>query len=92
MTKSIERARSFLFVPASRPERYLKALESGADCVILDLEDAVPADHKAQAREQLTQALPSLTGAQLARTLVRVNAAATPWHGQDLRVLAHWVA
>lgn len=35
-------ARSLLFVPGNRPERFAKALASGADAVILDLEDAVP--------------------------------------------------
>jgi citrate lyase subunit beta/citryl-CoA lyase len=34
--------RSYLFVPADRPEHYAKALASGADAVIVDLEDAVP--------------------------------------------------
>jgi citrate lyase subunit beta/citryl-CoA lyase len=87
----IERARSFLFVPASRPERYVKALDSGADCIVLDLEDAVPADQKAQAREQLADRLPGFTQAHLARTLVRVNGTGTPWHAQDLRLLSHWV-
>jgi citrate lyase beta subunit len=37
-------ARSWLFVPASRPDRFAKAAASGADMVILDLEDAVPAE------------------------------------------------
>ena len=36
-------ARSYLFVPADRPERYAKALASGADAVMVDLEDAVAA-------------------------------------------------
>lgn len=44
-------ARSLLFVPADRPERFLKAARSGAEAVILDLEDAVPAERKALARE-----------------------------------------
>ena len=35
---------NFLFVPGTRPERFAKALDSGADAVILDLEDAVPED------------------------------------------------
>ena len=39
-------ARSFLFVPGDRPERFLKALASGTDAVILDLEDAVGAAAK----------------------------------------------
>ena len=40
--------RSYLFVPATRPERIAKAIASGADAVIVDLEDAVaPADKEA---------------------------------------------
>jgi hypothetical protein len=34
-------ARSYLFVPGDRPERFMKALDSGADAVVIDLEDAV---------------------------------------------------
>ena len=41
--------RSALFVPATRPERIAKALGSGADAVIVDLEDAVAEDLKARA-------------------------------------------
>ena len=41
--------RSALFVPATRPERIPKALQSGADAVIVDLEDAVAEDLKARA-------------------------------------------
>ena len=42
--------RTYLFVPGNRPERFAKALASGADAVVLDLEDAVAADAKANAR------------------------------------------
>ena len=45
--------RSYLFVPADRPERYAKALAAGAGAVIVDLEDAVAPDAKVAAREQL---------------------------------------
>ena len=38
-------ARSYLFVPGNRAERFAKALASGADRVILDLEDAVESEH-----------------------------------------------
>ncbi len=38
--------RAWLFVPGNRPERYAKALGSGADAVIIDLEDAVAPDAK----------------------------------------------
>ena len=41
MAPHITTASSYLFVPANRPERYERALESGADAVIVDLEDAV---------------------------------------------------
>ena len=80
-------ARSFLFVPATRPERFAKALASGADAVIIDLEDAVAAGDKPQARRLLTQAWPGFAAAERERVLVRVNAANTAWHGDDLDLL-----
>ncbi|HSW16405.1 MAG TPA: CoA ester lyase [Ramlibacter sp.] len=92
MADVIARARSFLFVPATRPERFAKALDAGADCVIVDLEDAVAPDQKATARAQLAQSLPGFSRAQLARTLVRINPTGTPWHAQDLALVAEWVA
>lgn len=45
------RLRSLLFVPGDRPDRMEKALVSGADALILDLEDAVVPERKAMARE-----------------------------------------
>jgi citrate lyase subunit beta/citryl-CoA lyase len=45
--------RSYLFVPADRPERIAKALASGADAVIVDLEDAVAPEAKSGARQSL---------------------------------------
>ncbi|MCC3308479.1 HpcH/HpaI aldolase/citrate lyase family protein [Psychrobacter sanguinis] len=47
--------RSWLFVPATRPERFIKAMNSGADAVILDLEDAVGMVEKSQARQNVAQ-------------------------------------
>lgn len=85
-----ERARSFLFVPASRPERIPKALACGADCVILDLEDAVPPDQKAAARAHLAEGLPGYERTQLARMLVRINPSGTDWHRDDLTAVAAW--
>ena len=49
--------RSALFVPANRPERIPKALASGADAVIVDLEDAVAGAANADARRALFAAL-----------------------------------
>ncbi len=80
-------ARSFLFVPATRPERFSKALASGADAVIIDLEDAVAPTGKAQARQLLAQAWPGLAASERERVLVRVNAASMAWHGDDLALL-----
>ncbi|MGK4585465.1 HpcH/HpaI aldolase/citrate lyase family protein [Kitasatospora sp. HPMI-4] len=42
--------RSWLYVPGDRPDRYPKALAAGADAVVIDLEDAVPAERKEYAR------------------------------------------
>jgi (S)-citramalyl-CoA lyase len=49
-SQSAIRARSWLFTPATRPDRFAKASEAGADVEILDLEDAVAPKDKAQAR------------------------------------------
>ena len=76
-------ARSFLFVPANRPERFAKALASGADAVILDLEDSVPLDGKAEARDTLRQAWPQLQQAACA-AVIRINSPDTEWGQQDL--------
>lgn len=73
-------ARSWLFVPATRPDRFAKAATSGADRVILDLEDAVAPSEKADARR-------GLRGATIPRDVpvyVRVNSALTPWFEEDL--------
>ncbi|MBN3777120.1 CoA ester lyase [Burkholderia sp. Ac-20345] len=86
----VRHARSLLFVPATRPERFAKALDSGADCIIVDLEDAVGPDSKDDARAQLAQHLPLLTPEQRSRTVVRVNAVGTPWHDADIALLRDW--
>ena len=78
--------RSYLFVPADRPERFTKALAAGADAVIVDLEDAVAPATKDPARDALAV---WLDGPDAAAVLVRINAPATPWFADDLRVCAH---
>ena len=83
----LARARSFLFVPANRPERFVKALASGADAVIIDLEDAVPVADKAAARENLASVLIGFTAHERARLVLRINASGTLWHDEDLRAL-----
>lgn len=73
--------RSALFVPATRPERIAKALASGADRVIVDLEDAVEEAAKEQARHNLRQFLGEQPDAKV---LVRVNAPEHWAHHEDL--------
>jgi citrate lyase subunit beta/citryl-CoA lyase len=80
-------ARSFLFVPANRPERFAKALASGADAVIVDLEDAVSPADKALARVQLAGAFGQFAMADRARWVVRMNGSGTPWIEDDLKLL-----
>ena len=80
-------ARSFLFVPANRPERFAKALSSGSDAVIIDLEDAVAPSEKLAARGQLATAFGGFTGSDQARVVLRINAAGTPWFEEDLNLL-----
>ena len=78
---------SFLFVPASRPERIAKALASGADAVIVDLEDAVAPVDKDTARAALLKAVQTLSATQRGRLLVRINAPGTPWFGADVQAV-----
>ncbi|RMI28794.1 HpcH/HpaI aldolase/citrate lyase family protein [Nocardia stercoris] len=76
-------AATLLFVPGDRPERFGKAAAAGADLVILDLEDAVPPDHKDTARAHVAEWVTA--GNSCA---VRINAVGTPWHDYDLIAMA----
>ena len=66
-------ARSLLFAPGNRPERFSKAARSGADALILDLEDSVPLFEKAAARDVVTQQWPMLQAFEKP-LVVRINA------------------
>lgn len=80
--------RAWLFVPADRPDRYAKALASGADAVIIDLEDAVAPDAKPTARaalfDWLREPRPVADGGTA--VWVRINSVETPWFDDDLAV------
>ena len=76
---SAEVARSYLYVPGNRPERFDKACAAGADAVIVDLEDAVPPAEKDSARAALASWLSSDRA-----VVVRVNAAGSEWFDGDL--------
>lgn len=73
--------RSYLFVPGNRPDRFDKALASGADKVILDLEDAVPPDQKVQARKNVAEYLSSENSICL-----RINSTDSDWFNEDLEL------
>src|SRR3982751_1729814 len=81
-------ARTYLFVPGTRPERFGKALASGADNVMLDLEDAVSPDDKASARSAIATWMQSATPADRSRIVVRINDAGSSWFAEDLAALA----
>jgi citrate lyase subunit beta / citryl-CoA lyase len=77
-------ARSWLFVPATRHDRFAKAASSGADRVIIDLEDAVAPAEKAEACQRLADAvLPTSVPVYL-----RINGAGTEWFKEDLAMAA----
>lgn len=77
--------RSLLFVPGSSPERFNKALSSGADRVIIDLEDAVSETEKESARTALSQFLEANPAVKV---LVRINGFESPWVWDDLAFCA----
>ena len=81
--------RTYLFVPGDRPERFAKALASGADAVVVDLEDAVAPAAKDAARDAVAGWLGALADDERARVVVRINDASTPWFEADLRMAAH---
>jgi citrate lyase subunit beta/citryl-CoA lyase len=83
MTRTIDvrGARSLLFVPGNRPERHGKALASGADVVIVDLEDSVGAEGKDIARENAART------AEAHPIVVRVNPRGTTWFSADVEAL-----
>jgi citrate lyase subunit beta/citryl-CoA lyase len=72
-------ARSLLFVPGDRPERFAKACAADADAVIVDLEDAVAPSAKVAAREALAAWL-----SPAHPVLVRINSADSEWFRDDL--------
>src|SRR5438874_44111 len=85
MTNPIRRVRSALFTPGTEAARLRKAVTSGADVCIFDLEDSVPATRIGEAREIVREALEELAGT--ARIWLRVHPAASPEMEEDLRTM-----
>ena len=76
----------YLFVPGDRSDRFGKALASGADAIVIDLEDAVAPERKGVARDDVRRWLDAHPDAA-ERVLVRINDASTPWFEDDLASL-----
>lgn len=74
---------TYLFVPGDQPGRFEKAATSGADLVVLDLEDAVTPEAKHQARDSVQAAL-----AAGLKACIRINGVDTPWFTDDCRILS----
>ena len=79
--------RTYLFVPGNRPERFAKALATGADRVVLDLEDAVALPAKGEARDAIARWSAQAGDADRARIIVRINDAHASTFADDLELL-----
>jgi citrate lyase subunit beta/citryl-CoA lyase len=79
--------RTYLFVPGNRPERFAKALGTGADAIVLDLEDAVSPTAKTQARDAVLEWFRLATDPVRSRTVVRINDSRSSEFAEDLRLL-----
>jgi citrate lyase subunit beta / citryl-CoA lyase len=79
MKSGPEDHRSYLFVPGDRPSLFAKAAQSDAGRIVLDLEDAVSADKKGEARDLVARWF-----ANGGRGLVRINGADTKWFDDDV--------
>jgi citrate lyase beta subunit len=85
MPVALSRVRSALFTPGTEAARLRKAITSGADVCIFDLEDSVPAPRVGEAREIVREALEELAGR--ARIWLRVHPASNPEMAEDLRTM-----
>jgi len=75
-------SRSYLFVPGNQPDRFEKAHSSGADAIIVDLEDAVSQGDKEEARRAVACWLSPERPAY-----VRINGFSTDWYEEDLKAV-----
>lgn len=89
--EAVATALTALFVPGDRPDRFSKAVTSGADLVIIDLEDAVAPAAKGKALSAVCEALMPGTETKL-QALVRINARGSTTHGNEIKALAEIAA
>lgn len=86
MSDAPRRLRSLLFAPASRPDVLAKLPRAGPDAVVVDLEDAVPANGKVEARRHAREMAPRLAQEHPEIAVyVRVNAVPSQWFDDDIR-------
>lgn len=78
----VSTGRTFLFVPGDRPERFAKAAASGADVVVLDLEDAVAPEARSNALAHVVAWLEAGHSG-----VVRVNGLGMPTHDEEIAAL-----
>jgi citrate lyase beta subunit len=81
--------RSLLFTPGNHDYKMLKSLDSNADALIWDLEDAVHPDEKQAARETILRVLNQLSSMPSKPVYIRVNAETTPWFEEDVKLATH---
>jgi citrate lyase subunit beta/citryl-CoA lyase len=77
--------RTYLYVPGSKPEMVEKAFNSKADCVVIDLEDAVHPDKKEEARNFVAQFIATSPNKPF---LVRINSMSSRWGKADLEAIS----
>jgi citrate lyase beta subunit len=81
--------RSLMFTPGTHAERLLKSLNSEADALIWDIEDAVHPDDKPAAREVIQEVLEKMEGTPAKPIFIRINQIGTPWFEDDARLAGH---
>jgi citrate lyase beta subunit len=86
LDRSIRPRRSLLFVPALRPDRFAKALESGADIVCVDMEDAVALPRKDEGRAAALPLLRQRTHPHVEK-MARINSIQTVHGLKDLQAI-----
>ncbi|MCU1526463.1 MAG: putative citrate lyase beta subunit [Frondihabitans sp.] len=82
-------ALTYLFVPGDRPERFQKALDTGTDVVIIDLEDSVAPGNAGMALEN---AVAAITSPSKIQALIRVHSATTELFKDELSAIADAVS
>lgn len=87
MSTPVRPRRSVLFMPGSNPRALEKARSLPVDAIVIDLEDAVAPDAKAEARTRVAATL-SEGGFKPREVVVRTNGVDTPWFADDLAMIA----